>query len=152
MPLLPNNLYSSLAEAFDRPAPDRVTAAQAFADAYDMYTVTGLAAGLPMVYTTTEKLRMVAALTPAYVLPVGDPNTMAQAIAGAITMYWTGVFYGTFPAVPPTGAAALASTLAPVLANPMNTRETFLTQLTAALDLCTRTVVVTTPAGPVPVV
>lgn len=150
MPLLPNNLHTALLEAFKQPAPDRVSAAQMFVDIYDSYALTGLAAGLPMTYTSTEKLRMLAVLTPAYVIPIGTPDSMAQAISGAVTAYWTGVFYGTFPVVPPPGAAALASTLVPVLANPLNTQETFVGQLSAALDLCTRTVTVTTPGGPVP--
>jgi hypothetical protein len=157
VPLNPASLkqaLSSLGQRGSNPS-SRVDGAKKFAEAYDSYakTAVALALGVPFTRTGAETAKMLGPLIPAFLPPTGNPVAVANALAAGVTAYWTGAVFGTGIAAPPTGGPALAAALQVLLLNPQNPLDLAMGQIAAALDGCTRTVLVTfvqpPPAPPI---
>lgn len=149
MPLVPATLETELRSALSTPFPKSgALAADKLASAYDTYARGAVAGTYPFSPTGAEKGRFSGALAPVLSLVPNAGPAVAAGFVAAITAYWTGAtFTGGIPA-PPTGAPALLPTLATLFSIPSNPKEIVVTGLAAALDACTRTVIVTVPAPP----
>lgn len=127
-------------------------AVRLIAEAYHTYAqdAAALSAGVTSASLVLEKL---SEPLRAGLRSRGTTSDLANAFSGALTAYWTGATFqgadgSTGVAIAPTGTAVLATALT-ALASTRQPFDTFVTQLAAALNVCTRTVgvTVTSPAG-----
>jgi hypothetical protein len=154
MALVPAVLESAFAAI--PPTTDPVAAADRFALAYQTYAAAAQAGPTIPIFTGLEQAAFSAALQPVFQIAVGSAAGAAAAFVQAVTTFWMTppVSFGTNPPPVPlgvvtafTGAAVLQVALV-ALFGAMNDTATFAAGLAAALDVATRTVVVTITAGP----
>lgn len=153
MPLIVAKLQSDILKIVttDKP-PSGSDAADAFASAYASYAGQGMSAGFPLQTPGPGRAAMAAPLIAAFSMQPGAPPVVAQSFGALVTAYWgAAIFTGVpFPgiAAPPVGVPALIPLVTALLANPNNPADVFAAQLAAALDVCTKTVLVTFPQPP----
>lgn len=156
MPLIPAPLQNALLQMTTTSRPQSASeAADRIATAYEAYTLTALAGGIPLTAPGPGRAAMSQALTAAFSTKPGLPPVVAQGFATMVTSYWVGATFILPPAsgvvvTPPPGIAALVPTLSALFANPANPAEVFAAQVALALDVCTRTVLVTLTVPPAP--
>lgn len=154
MPLVVSGLASELAAVFASKPPSGAVAAQKIAAAYDNYCKAGLAGGIPPIFTGTEAKRMEGPLAGALASPNGTAAAVGAAFATGVNAYWltppvpfaAPPIAGVVTAVP--GAAAVAAAVTGALSNLSNTEGSIGAQIAAALDLATKTVLVTFATPP----
>lgn len=152
MPLNPTVLYDALLalSTTDKP-PDPFTAASKIAAAYRDYAGQGLALGMSLVAPGPGVATMDASLGSAFSVLPGLPPVVAAGYGVMVTAYWAGATFSPSPlpgiAAPPIALPALIATLSALLAVP-NTAELHAASVATALDVCTRTVLVTFPQPP----
>lgn len=153
MPLNPASLQSAFKRlsTTEKP-PDPNTAALKIAQAYQQYTLQGLAGGFPIVSGGPGMATMHLPLVAAFSVLPGAPPMIAQAYVAMVTAYWAGAVVPALPfpgiAAPPAGVAALQAALLPIFSVPNNPVDLYALQVATALDVCTRTVLVTFPQPP----
>lgn len=156
MPLVVATLASALEAAFASHPDVAAKAADDMAKAYDDYCKAGLAGGVPPLLTPAGKSALMGMLLSAIASGNGTPAQVGQAWASGIQMYWMSPpvlftappIVGTVTAMP--GAAGAAAAITGVLANGQNTPGTAAQGIAAALDVATKTVLVTFTAPPPP--
>jgi len=156
-----SGLISGLTSVFAEMPGDAGMAAKKISIEYDKYCKAGMAPpGLP-VFTGTEAFRMEHILSGVLSMPGGNPASVGAAFVAGIQAYWltppvpfvAGVVAGMTTAMP--GAGAVAGIVSGALANPGNTASTIAGIIGGALDMATRTLLITyvmpvPPAGPPP--
>lgn len=153
MPLIVAKLQSDILKlsTSDKPASG-TDAANAIASAYESYASQGIAAGFPLIAPGPGRATMAAALIAALNTKPGAPPVVAQGFAAMVTLFWSAAqFVSPIPpgiAAPPAGVGALVPAVTGLLSNSANPAEVYAAQLAAALDACTRTVLVTLPQPP----
>jgi hypothetical protein len=133
----------------DKP-PDAFTAAARIASAYREYAAGGVALGFPLLLPGPAAVTMDAALGAAFSTLPGVPPTVAAGFVTMVTAFWSGATFAAAPpgvAAPPTGVAVLQAALTALLVVP-NPAIVYATTVATALDVCTRTVLVTFPQPP----
>lgn len=161
MPLVVSTLASELKTIFESMPTDGALAASKLAGAYDKYCKAALAGGIPPVFTGAEKPALEGFLAGVLASGAGSAAQVAQAWSTGIQAYWVAPpvpfmappIAGVVTAMP--GAASAVSTITGVLSNMANTEDSAAQGLAAALDVATKTVLVTfttppPPAGPPP--
>lgn len=152
MPLNPAILYDALYKlsTSDKP-PDALTAASKIAAAYRDYAGQGLALGMPLVAPGPAVATMDLSLGAAFSVLPGLPPVVAAGYGAMVTAYWAGATFSPSPlpgiAAPPIAVPALIATLSALLVVP-NPAEVHALSVATALDVCTRTVLVTFPQPP----
>lgn len=152
MPLNPLQLQADLYRltTVEKP-PDPVTAAVKISSAYASYASQAIAGGFPLITPGPGSVTMSLALGSAFSTLPGLPPVVAAGFGSMLTLFWTGATFGApVPpgiAAPPVGVPVLIGTLTTLFSVP-NTAETYALSLATALDLCTRTVLVTLPQPP----
>lgn len=161
MPLVVASLTAELKTIFESMPTDGMLAASKLAGAYDKYCKTALAGGIPPVFTGAEKPALEGSLAGVLAAGAGSAAQVAQAWSMGIQAYWV-VPPVPFMAPPITGvvtvmpgAAIVIPAITGVLLNTKNTADSAAQGLAAALDVATKTVLVTfatppPPAGPPP--
>lgn len=153
MPLNPLQLQNALLRLSTTERPVSGTeAALKLAQAYQQYAAAGSALGFPLATGGPGMAGMAAGLISAFNISPGAPPLVAQGFASMLAAFWGGaVFTGVpFPgiAAPPVATPALLASLTALLSNPANTAPVYAAQMAAALDACTRTVLVSFPQVP----
>lgn len=152
MPLDPSILYNALyaLSTTDKP-PDSFTAASKIASAYRDYAMGGQALGMPLVAPGPGVASMDASLGAAFSVMPGLPPVVAAGYGAMVTAFWAGAIFAPSPlpgiAAPPIAVPALIATLSALLVVP-NPAELHAMSVATALDVCTRTVLVTFPQPP----
>jgi hypothetical protein len=136
-------------------------AAKKLALEYDKYCKTAMAPPALPIFTGVEAMSLEGPLAAVFSGGTGPAPAVAQAWATGIQAYWLappvmfvgGPVSGVATAMP--GAPASIAPITAALTNLGNTEETFAQQLATALDIATKTVLVTfatppPPAGPPP--
>lgn len=162
MPLNSSSLAKELEAAFASQPESPALSAQKMAAAYDNYCKAGIAGGIPPLFTGAEVKRLEGILLGAIASPVGGgPPVIAAAWSAGIQSYWltppvpflAPPIAGVTTAMP--GAGAAIAVLSAGFLNVLNTEATIAQIMATALDIATRTVLVTfatppPPAGPPP--
>ena len=132
-----------------------VDAAKKMASIYDQYAQLAMAGPSLPAFTGLEKGRLESLLLAALAVPlVGAPPLIAAAWANGMLAYWNTPpvpFVGPAVAGAVTLAVGCLSAIAPltvVFSNPFNTPESAAVQIASALDIATRTVIVTIAPPP----
>lgn len=156
MALSLSSLSGALVDVLSAALPSVGEVAGALADAYVEYAAAGQfgASGLEIPPANRDALAatLEAALDPS----VGTPATFGAAWAAALTTFWVGIPVvgaqaGATVGCP--GAAALVTTIAAAVTNPVNTTEQAASAIAAALHAATQTVTaaVAPPPGTLPI-
>jgi len=156
VPLVVVTLGNALEAAFAAHSDSAAQVANDMATAYDSYCKAALAGGIPPLLTPAAKSALMGMLLGAIESGNGTPAQMGQAWAAGIQMYWMSPpilftappIVGTVTAMP--GAASVPGAISGVLSNPLNTAATAAQGIAAALDVATKTVLVTFTAPPPP--
>lgn len=166
MPLVSASMVQGFLSLAAKPPKDRPTVAKMWAQYYDAYAQLAVTAnGGAFIFTGQEKTLLEATLLPALLLPIGVPATAAAAWGIGLTAYWGAPPVLTTPApipvppftlpgiaAPPIGVQDLVEALTALYLIPASPAPAFAAAQAAALDLCTRTVLVTFgPGGPFPI-
>jgi hypothetical protein len=160
MPLIKENLAAELETTFLLMSTPAISANK-MAMAYDNYCKSGLAGGIPPVFTSLEVKKLEATLFSAIASPnAGSPAVIAAAWSSGIQAYWMTppVLFTAPPVVGAvtvvTGIAAVASGLTGIFSNKNNTPSLAANGIADILDVVTKTVLVTftapTPTPPIP--
>jgi hypothetical protein len=156
MPLVVSTLSDLLEASFVSYPGDAQRSADGMAMAYDTYCKSGLAGGVPPLFTGLEKQNLMGILLSSIMSKKGTPDQIAQAWSSGIQTYWMSppvVFtappiIGVVTAMP--GAGAVIAAIKGVMANTDNTAASAAQGIAAALDAATKTVLVTFSAPPPP--
>lgn len=152
MPLIPAELQASFLRLYQKPPRKLRQVMQKLTEAYRDYASKGTAGGIFPVFTGLEVNAMKGVLTATFKAPhVGNPATAAAAWDQAVLSFWLANPPGSlFPTallvayVP----GPLTTSLTSVFSNIGNTAISAAASHSAAMDVATRTVLVTLP-GPV---
>jgi len=162
MPLVMSKLAKDLEAAFAEQPASPALAAQKMALAYDNYCKSGIAGGIPPLFTGAEAKALEGVLLPAIANPLGGgPPVIAAAWSAGIQGYWltppvaflAPPIGGVVTAMP--GAGAVIPGLTAAFLNILNTEAMIANLMAGILDIATKTVLVTfatppPPAGPPP--
>ena len=156
MPLVVSSLAAALEAAFLSHPGSAAISASDMAKAYDDYCKAGLAGGIPPLLLPAGKSALEGVLLGAIASGQGTPAQIAGAWSSGIQAYWMTppvVFTappitGVVTAIP--GAAAVTGVVIGVLSNVKNTAATAAQGIAAALDVATKTVLVTFATPPPP--
>lgn len=157
MPLDKSTLASTLQDIFERMPPTADECAEALAEAYADYALTGTFGGGLAVVTGAHRDALTSVLLAAIDPPlIGLPATIAAAWAAGVTAFWlampvAGAVVGVSNGCP--GASSLTGSLTTLFANLANTAASCANGLADALDVATKTTTatVTPPVPPAPV-
>jgi hypothetical protein len=155
-----SSLASGLEAIFKEQPSSGAQAASKIASKYDAYCKGGQAGpGLPLI-TPAAKKALEGHLAAAMAVPAGDAVAVASAFSTGIMAYWMtppvpcvgGAASGVVTAMP--GAGAVVGPLTAAFKNTKNSETAIANQIASALDVATRTVLVTyatpTPTPPPP--
>jgi hypothetical protein len=156
MALFPGSMVEGFTQLFTSGLPQTSQdSAQKMASIYHQYAQTATAGPALPLFTGLETDALQALLTAALAVPqVGAPSVIAAAWGSGLVSYWNTppvLFAGVSVAGSVTVAAGCLSAI-PVLTtlylNAFNTPETAAAQMASALDIATRTVLVTLAPPP----
>jgi hypothetical protein len=153
MALSQSSLKSALEAVFNNPTSDKSAAATALANAYHDYAKGGTFGANTTVIPDAKRDALAATLLASIPAPAANAAAFINAWSTGLTTYWTAVTVTggqTGSTAPPTGTAALVSSLTTTFAS-QNTASAAATGLSAALHTCTLTVLaaVSPPAATV---
>lgn len=153
MPLNPAPLQDALRQLSTTGKPaDANTAAQKIAQAYQQYAMGATAGGFPLATGGPGMATMQAPLAAALSILPGTAPLVAQGFATMVLSFWGGAVFTAVPfpgiAAPPVATPALIAALTPLFSVPNNPVDLYAAQVAAALDACTRSVLVTIPQVP----
>lgn len=148
MALIQQVLAARLAQVLGQPGDNAAAKAQEWAAAYQTYGATAQAGALLPVFTGTEQTLFVAQILPVFNNPRSTTVQFANALASAVESFWflppvpfAGVGAGAVTGFP--GKGILVSQLITVLSNQYKQAAQPAQQIATALDVATRTVIVT---------
>lgn len=158
MPLVQTSMKLAFSALARNKPKDRATVARKWAEAYDSYASLALTANGGTFIPTGRKSVLEATLLAVLSIPVGVPAAVAAAWGAGLTAYWVGNPFtpGAVPnppfvlpgvALPPVGVPALIGTLTALYLT-KDSDDGFAASQAAALDACTKTVIVM--FGPLP--
>lgn len=148
MALNPAGLNSSFQRIAKNPGEDKNDIADRWSKAYDDYAKTAQAGALLPQFTGTEVVRLRGIILTAISAPVPVPAVFANAWATGIASYWltppvpfAGAGTGTPTAFP--GQATLPPALISILSAPKPESISTPAAMATAIDVATRTIIVT---------
>lgn len=152
MPLNPVPLQDAILRLSTTERPSSpFEAAQKLASAYEQYCLGATAAGFPLLAPGPGRATMEQALALAFQMQPGMPPVVAQGFGAMVTLFWSAATFAAAPfpgiAAPPVAAPVLIGTMTGLLTVP-NPAEVYAALTAAALDACTRSVLVTLPQVP----
>lgn len=141
---------------------NRAELAQKWAQAYDSYASLAQTANGGVAIAAGRQQALQGVLTAVLQTPIGVPAVVATAWGTGLTAYWGGLPFtpGVVPnppftlpgvAAPPIAISALIAALTGIYSLTNSSAESFAQSQAAALDACTRTVIVSFGATPQPV-
>lgn len=134
------------------PQGSHLAAASAYASAYQVYAASATAGVFPWVPTGVEEVSLRSALLGGFSAKVSGA-TAAAGWATGLLAFWMAppVAFGVGAVTSFSGQGVLQATLSGLFSVPSGSREMVAGQLSTALDIATRTVIVTIPGiGAVP--
>lgn len=152
MPLIKDSMTAAFLSLYSTKPKDRAEVAQKWAQAYDSYASLAITPNGGSAVTVGRQQALQATLYAVLSIPIGIPATVAAAWGAGLTAYWSGLPFTpaavpnppfTLPGVaaPPPGVGALIPVLTAIYSK-TSSESVFASEQAAALDACTRTVVV----------
>lgn len=148
MALIPAVLVSRLTQVVSQPGDNAAAKAQEWAAAYQTYAAPAQAGALLPVFTGSEQALFLAKILPVFNNPRSTSAQFANALASAVEAFWflppvpfSGVGAGAVTGFP--GKGFLVPQLISILSNQYRQAALPAQQIAAALDVATRTVIVT---------
>jgi hypothetical protein len=161
MPLVQASMKAAFLALSQNKPKDRAEVARKWAAAYDSYASLAMTGNGGSVIAAGKKSALEATLLGVLSIPIGVPAVVAAAWGAGMAAYWGGTPFtpGAVPnppfvlpgvATPPPGIAALIPALTAIYLKE-DSADGFAGAQAAALDACTKTVIVLFGAVPQPV-
>lgn len=149
MALIQPILAARLSQIFGNPSDNAALKAQEIASAYNTYAMSAMALTLLPAFLGVEQAAFISKLMPVFSNPNSTVQQFANALAGAVESFWL-LPPVLFAALPLAGAVTffpgksiLISSLVSIMSTTYPRHEAVAQAIATALDVATKTVIVT---------